>query len=483
MSGGDRSGSRSWLAALLAAGAVGIVVLWAPWGPTTLRAPLPEVSDDPVEPLELGMSSMPVPVRIDLATLLAEVEEHVPRTWGDLSTPVRLAPEGRARTAIELARSPFAASVTGDSARLSAMVSYRVQGTYDLPLLPDVNFGCATGAEDPWPRLAVALISPIGLTGAWRLDADTEVLEIRPASDHQRDRCRVTVVDIDITGRVVDAARDFLRSHTGAIDSIVRNADVRSSFERWWAVLRDPIRLDDDVWLEIRPESISRGRIEGRGSVVEIMATLGARPRVVLGGRPSSSARPLPALGEGAGAGPLEVLIEGVGEYEEASRLLSQALAGLDLEIGGRRIEMRGVRLSGIGGGRVALEARIAGDLEGRLFLVGTPRYDPETGYAAVPDLAFSVSTNNVLVSGASWVLEGGLEALLRERARWPVQPAVEWAGQRLDEGLNRSLAGGVRLEGTVHDVRVVGLRATPRALIVGAAATADATLHVTSPR
>ncbi|MDX1493266.1 MAG: DUF4403 family protein [Longimicrobiales bacterium] len=445
----------------------------------TLRPQRPEVSAEAAEPLELGASSLPVPVRIDLATLLQEVETHVPGSWGDLSRPVAMGDSGQTNAALELSRSRFQASLQGSTARLVTTVSYRVRGTYHLPLLPDVNYACATGDGAEWPRMDVELEAPITLTADWRLDTRTSVAHLAAASQEPRDRCRVTALDIDITDRIVRAARGFLEDHTSAIDSIVGAANVRASFESWWAVLREPIELDDDIWLEIRPESIRRGRIEGRGSTVEVLATLEARPRIVLGDRPPPSTRPLPPLGEGVDDGPLQVLVEAVGEYDETSALLTRTLAGTSVELGGRQIELQELRLSGIGAGRVALEALIRGDVDGRLFLVGTPRYDAATGLAYVPDLAFSVSTANLLVSSASWIAEAGLEGLLRERARWPVATAVEWAADRLDEGLNRSLATGVRLQGTVHEVRVLGVRATPDGLVVGAAATADATLVI----
>lgn len=463
------------------------LVLGATWwfmrGDGSLQPERPTVSAEEAAPLELPLSSLPVPVRVDLRTLLEEVEKHVPARWGDLSRPAPLGDSANNSAAIELARLPFRATLDGNSATLSAVVAYRVRGTYDLPLLPDVNYACATGPDDVWPRLDVVLRAPIDLQSDWSLKATTTVERLAPMSNDERDRCEVTALGIDITNRVANAARAFLEGHTGTIDSIVGTADVRSSFERWWSVLAEPIELDDDIWLEMRPEAVSRGAIQGEGSVVRVPARLDARPRIVVGDRPESSRRPLPPLGSGVTDGPLQVLVEAVGEYAEISRLLTQALAGTRIEAGGRVLELRAARLSGIGAGRVALEAQIDGTVAGRLFLVGTPLYDVDSGYASLPDLTFSVSTTSVLVSGASWVTDAGLEALLRERARWPVDAAVDWAAERLHDGLNRSLASGVRLEGTVHEVRVIGVRATPEGLIVGAAATADATLIISEPR
>lgn len=475
---------RTLIVALLslALGGVSAWLLMRVDAPERIRAPRPDLSTRPVEPMDIGPSSLLVPIRIDLRRLVAEVEAEVPREWGSLAERISLPDSGRAAAAIELERSPFRGSMQGEIATLAATVAYRVEGTYDLPILPDVNFSCGTDADEAPPRLRVALRAPIGLTSDWRLRTSTRAPSVAPASDEDRDRCRVTFMSVDVTDRVVRTATAFLDENRSVIDSIVGAADVRSSFESWWDVLREPIALEEDVWLEIRPEAIRQGEVRGRGDVVEILAHLTARPRIVLGPRPETHEVTLPPLDRGApAAGGLDVLVEAVAEYGETSRLLNERLVGLEFQAGDRRLEILGLQLTGIGGGQVALEVSVQGAFDGRLYLVGTPRYDSETRYASVPDLAFSVSTADLLVTGASWVVDAGLERFLRERARWPIEGVVEWAGLQLDRGLNRTLVPGVRLEGTVHDVRIVGLQALPRSLVVGAAAEAEARLIIDS--
>ena len=98
---------------------------------------------------------------------------------------------------------------------------------------------------------------------------------------------------------------------------------------------------------------------------------------------------------------------------------------------------------------------------------------------AQAEDLNFSVETSNLLVHGASRALHAQLVTVLRSRARWPVGDAVDWAAEKLREGLNRSLAEGVVLEGTVDHVRILGVEARQDALRVRAAGTARATFRV----
>lgn len=471
---------RPWvLAAALIVFLSGGVLWLVVEAPDHIRPLRPETLPDPETSHELPPSSLGFPVRIELQALVDEVEELVPVEWGSIQNPVSLPQDGRTSASVALRRSPFQASLTGSTARLSAVIHYALQASYSLPVLPDIGMSCGTGDYEARPRLAVTLEAPIALTSDWSLATRTRVAELAPASTQDRDRCEVTFVGIDITESVVEAARTFLEDQRSAIDSVVSQADLRSSFESWWKVLTEPIELGDGLWLELRPTGIRRGPTEGRGDFVEIRADLDARPRVVFGERPRSWAASLPTLAEGASDGNLQISVEGMAEYAETSKLLSGALRGTVFQAAGRRFEIEALELSGIGAGRVALEANITGDAVGTLFLVGTPEYSPEDGHVSVPDLALSVSTSNVLVAGASWILDAQFETILRRRARWPVASVVGWAEAALRDGLNSTLASGVRLTGSVAEFEVTEVFATTQGLLVWARATGRASLLI----
>jgi hypothetical protein len=443
-----------------------------------VEAPMPDIVAD-VEPGQsLPPASLSVPVEVSIATLMAEVEAHIPRDFGTPDAPIELPDQGRTNAQIALTRAPFEASMNGSVARMAATVEYSLEATYDLPLLPDVNLGCGTDGG-PRPRLRAVLEAPITLTSEWGIATQSRVAEVGAASSESRDHCEVTFAGFDITGRMEDEARSFLEGHTGAIDSLVAGVDLRPTFEGWWGILREPIELEDDLWLEIRPLSIHRGPITGSGDVVRVEANLQAVPRIYLGDRPPDWDRELPPLGEDEVDGALDILIEGSAEYDAGSRILNENLAGEQVEAAGFGMEVESVEVSGIGGGRVALVVEVSGDLEGRLVLVGTPSYEASSGEVFVPDLDFSVATENLLVSGASRALHRQLVTVLRNRARWPVGDAMSWVAEKLAEGLNRELADGVRLDGRVDDVGIIGVEARTDHLLVRARGSAEASLTV----
>ena len=75
--------------------------------------------------------------------------------------------------------------------------------------------------------------------------------------------------------------------------------------------------------------------------------------------------------------------------------------------------------------GRLVLVALVRRRREGRLRLIGTPRYDARRGEVSVPDLDFDLDTDDKIVSGYAWLRSDDLRATIREKAHVPVQPAL----------------------------------------------------------
>lgn len=458
------------------------LVLWTSGGDGRLgrvRAPVADSTVDVDRLARLPPSMLSVPVLLDLAPLVAEMESGVPASWGDLESRMPVPDNDRLEVAFDLTRSPLRATFEGSVARVSATISYRARAWYDPPVLPTVSVSCGTGDDEEPPRLEVALEGPLSIDPEWRLRTDVRVDTILPVSEADRDRCRVSIIRWDMTDRVVGGARDFLESEAETIDSLVAAVDLRSQFEEWWQLIGEPIELTDDVWLVLGGESLVRGAIEGRGDGVETILGLRARPRVVIGPRPTDSIPPLPALDTGHVAPGFAVRVEARAEYAEASAVLTRELGGEELSAGGRSVRLDGFEVGGVGDGRLSLAVDLSGDAQGRIYLVGTPEYDPEDGRVGVPDLQFDVASERAVVEGAAWLARIGLVPILREAARWPAAPAVEWAREQVERGLNRPLSDEVALRGRVAEVDVFDVVAGREALLVRADVRAEASLHV----
>ena len=101
--------------------------------------------------------------------------------------------------------------------------------------------------------------------------------------------------------------------------------------------------------------------------------------------------------------------------------------------------------------------ARISGDLfrtKGRVFLVGTPSYDPETQSIRVDDFAYDVRSEYALAETADWLFGDDFITQLRPYLTWPLADRIASAHVHLQEALDsRTLGRHILLDGTITDL------------------------------
>jgi uncharacterized protein DUF4403 len=427
----------------------------------------------------LPPSVVDAPITYDLSPAFATLEAAVPRRFGDIATRKRSATNRHISTAFAAERTPFEITRDGTTVRVATVLEYQGKGWYKAPLGAEVSGSC--GMSGLRPRVSVAIATTLRITSGWGLRGKSEVTSVAPFSSDRRDQCKVTIFNVDVTDRVVAAARSELEKRLAALDAKIATVDVRSRIDNWWRLLQRPIRLSDSVWLRLEPRVVHLGPIAGSSRTLSLDVGLQGEPHVVTGPRPPDGTDSLPPLRRERAKHEqaLHVLLEGELSYDLANAVLTKNVVGKRVRRGVRWITIRDARLSGIGGGRVALALRFDGAASGIVYLVGTPRFDPETRQLYVPDLAYDVSSADLLVRGLEWMRRSDVQDLLRTRARFPVADLVEQARQRLERGMNRSLGQTARLVARIATGDVLAVRATSRGILVRASANGSARLEV----
>jgi predicted small lipoprotein YifL len=445
---------------------------------TELEAPPPRTSADVDSLPAMPPSLLEVPLTYDLTPVVAQLEKAIPKKFGDLDKKQEIPGNDRMHFAYAAERDPFTVSLDGNTARIRAVIHYAGRGWYNAPVAPEVSASC--GTNDQRPRAIIELTADLTLTSDWRLRSRSRVGEVAAFSEEDRDQCRITFLKMNVTDKVTDAARKQLQAQTTEVDARIASLDLRSKFEQWWKLISQPIRLTDSVWLQINPMTVSKGETSGQKKMLTATVGLKAAPRIITGMRPATTAKPLPPLDPAVVVGDgFHILMEAALDYDMASSLMTKELAGKRIERAGQYVEVRSLRVFGIGGGQLALELRFAGTTGGRVFFVGTPTYDGKTDQLYVPDLDYDVASADAIVRGLAWMNHDDIRDFLRARARWPVGGLLAQARTSLLGGLNRELAPGVRLSGEVTHVEALGVHAGLRAVMVRAHADGSLRLDI----
>ena len=403
----------------------------------------------------------------------------MPRTFGDITKRIQVPSNKRQSFAYAATRTPFDVAFDGTRFTISTDVSYEGRGWYDPRLAPTIGASC--GTDGPRPRLRIVLVTDVTVSREWTVLSKSRLRSVRPLTEADRDQCRVTMFNIDVTDRVVSALRSQVARRLPAVDQKIRRFDLRTRVERWYNLLNKSIRVRDSLWLMLAPEDVRLGGLRFEDSALVADVRLFARPMMISGAKPANITSTLPALvpairdvGDSS-----HLRLEGLLGYEAASAVLTNQLVGKRFRRYGRRITIQRVRFYPLGDGRVVLAVGVDGSVTGDAYFIGTPQVDTASGTLSVPDLDFDVATADALVQGMAWLKKADLVTQLREKARVPLAPLLEDTREKVESALNRELADGVTLTGEVETGRILDVFADPQWLIVRAEATGSLGLGV----
>jgi hypothetical protein len=403
------------------------------------------------------------PVRLDLRLVLREIEQTIPDHIGSLENRLLISRSPRTWVAIEVLRGPLEIELGSSSMTLTALVAYRGRVWRKIPLTT-ISASCGTGDQAPVARIRIR--TTYRVTSRWRIRTKSEVLGVERATAEPADECRVTFVGINVTEKVLDAAREAIQKQLTLADARLASVDVRGALAPVWSALQQPIPIaDSTIWLTLDPREVGVGPITVRDSIAHATVTLRAQPRIRAGVRPEPDSLPLPNMTRVAAADTVVAVLDGSLSYAAATDILQKELRGQRLRVRGRRIVIEDVAMSYVGRNRVALEVRVSGAVVGRMHLTGTPTYDAARDAITVPDLAYDVQTSNLLVHGITWLAGNKFRNELRRKAILPASAMLDLARGLANQEITRKLADGVRLSGEIGAARALTAHATPQGL------------------
>jgi hypothetical protein len=426
------------------------------------------------------LSRLDIPVTYDLRPALDWLEAEVPIDIGDINQRIAVPDNDRVHIAYAISREPFRVSIRGSTATISSIIHYEGQGWYNPPLLPEVSASCGSGERRPRARLV--LRATIEVNDRWML-SPRATATAEPLTATERDQCKVTVLSIDVTEKVLNAAEAALQGEVDDVEHEARVFPLRASVAEIWSVLRQPIRLTDSLWLLVGPVSVRLRRPNLVGDTLVYLAGLTANPRIVGGPRPDSTSEPLLPLDRSPA--PLSALViqsEGTLPYDAAEAILSKVVAGKELRIGRRTLVIRHLRPIALGDGRLAVALTIGGAAEGTVYGVGHPQID-STGLLTIPDLSLDAGTVSSAGGALHWLIEtDAIQQYLRTAVTINLAPTIEKGRVLAEKNLNRELASGVFLHATLERAVPVGVWAGPQALVARVVVTGQGSITVDLP-
>jgi hypothetical protein len=268
------------------------------------------------------------------------------------------------------------------------------------------------------------------------------------------------------------------------------------SFKDIWAKIQEPIYLDKDIWLLIRPQTLSMGnaRSDPRNPLTAhtVLETT-ANPEVIFGPKPSATAVPMPLFRNYQPGPPtFQAVSDTRISYKEVNERFKDPrmkLIGMSLKGTGQNVTLDGLRMYG-SGGQVVVEVKLhyepmiinLGSKPAKLtvYLKGTPRYLPKQQAFDLPDLDYDVKSSDLMVQMADMLFRGDFRNQLRKIAKLPIGPKMDELKAKIDLALNRPLGHFVKLRADVTSFKVLDGFADNEGIVIRVSIQGAAALDVT---
>jgi hypothetical protein len=408
----------------------------------------------------LPASEIDIPIKIFAVPILAKAESIVPLEFVSDSWPNYLQPSCDFRYKYRFTRSALSITCMSGKIGVQFLGSYQIAGSRCLcsqnkPVTPWLSGSCGFGKE-PMRRVNITIGSQLSFLPSYQLHTVTSVRQLQAT-----DKCMVSLFSSDMTEMVIDSIRSSIASFCTALDTTLGGLNFAGLQLLAREKCYQKTNLGAYGYLTINPSSARVGLLDYAKDTFAISLGLTCRPAL---GSDSSNPAPtlaaLPALQQKDSRSGMTLYVNASYDYEFLSRLLDDSLRNKVFEIKGRTIVVKYVQLKPLGNRQVEIRVDFSGSNKGSIYMRGTPMLDSAKQTLSVPDLSYSLESQDLALKMAKSLFRNKIKKTLEGKSYLDVAALVKSNLLAMNRQLNRKLMDNLFMAGQVRDVRILGLRA-----------------------
>ena len=405
---------------------------------SSVNIPKPRLSN-PKDPSPIELSLVNIPVSMNLKPVINFLEKNVPV---EIAYDSAWTNTGQRKLGMAIGskfhvwRDPFKISMSGNVLTIEAHVKYWVAGGLGVPnpfsgKLSWQQVG-SCGLNEPKREAIISLGTKFELQKDGHFITSTKVNSISFPN-----LCGVTILNFDVTPLLNDALTSNLNKIVSSVDSrIAQISNFRDICNTGWTKLQEPIKLDSTIWLMLNPVSPCIAPFSGTGLSVSTSIGVVAKPMIVFGQKPSVQNTPLPEINLNIPQAGSHVVLEGDLPFDVASKIISQKLVGNEYISSKFGVNIEEAMIYGTGDTTV-LKLDVTGDINGSIYLTGTPYYEISNDSLYIKNLDYSIETKNILANSADWFLHSGFRQMIADQTHWELGGQIDAAKQKMTSFLN----------------------------------------------
>jgi hypothetical protein len=295
------------------------------------------------------------------------------------------------------------------------------------------------------------------------------------------EKCTVSMFSLDITQQVMDSIKSSTNAFCYSMDSVVNGLDFSSTTKALAERINKKMPLGKYGFLKINPSAVRMGKMNSLKDTLQATLGIYCFPELHSDSTNNYTASFLPPLQNADAAPGISVYTNARYDYAFINSIINNLIKDTSFEIEGNKLIIKNVQLNGAENGKVEILVSFDGDKRGSLYLTGTPQLDTASQVVIIPDLDYSLKSNNFLLTVGKTFFNNKILRMLRGKATISITDLVEQNRKSIDAQLNRKIMEGVVSTGSLKDIRVISLVVGKDVLLAQTCARAQASIIITS--
>ncbi len=419
---------------------------------TAIKPVRPVLINTTITVPEPDKSRITIPFSIDLHSFINTLDSTMFRSFGTLDS---WNCDGNNCIAYKIDRGDLGVSLQNNNLSVKTQLTY--QARFGRKFMGSIRTLASSGKQ----TLNIGLNSALNWNNDWQLVTNTTSVPIT-GEDY-----KFTDFNYDVTPRIILTLQHRFDEKLSALDrKASQYFNIKTILERAWDKIQVPIKVHDQIWFVVNPDSVSVSRIHGDNQNLQVSIGISCYPKVYYTEtQPVIKKMPIPGFSvRNDSLAAFHINLYGELSYIEATKLANDQLKNKDFAIGSRHLIIDDIQINGTGN-KLIIQVRISGTVKGVVYFVATPYYDPESNMILVKDFDFSIETKNVLIKLANWMLHDEFKNLVSSKLKYNVTNQLKKAQDDLTIAINRKIGTDLQLTGAITSLSTLGVFITDKGL------------------
>lgn len=427
----------------------------------------PEITENTLSKVPERTGSVKLPIEIDLSPYLDLVDKELPKTFRGKDEKC----EGVAYS-YYFKRDPIKFYGKKDVMAYSVDGQYNIRANYcakcgaafgsdPFCLTPRIYVSCGVG--EPLRRIKIGYESKISLQSNYHLKSKTSLTKTKVI-----DPCELSFIHYDASQIIEDEISAVLKDMEKDIDEQIKAVDLKTPINDVWDALQTSMPVEGMGYLNFRPQKIDVEPIKFSKQKGYVTVNLVLSP-VFSTDSVESPKKSLPKLSKIKSKKDFNLPLLTIASFDSINSIIDQNLAGMIIPYKKKRIKIDSAKVLGPVGTKLLFEVAFSGSKKGRVYVLGTPTYDPITRVISFPDMEFDIRSRDAVLKSAKWLFDKKLTNLIRENAVYDLSEQFEYARKEIEVQLNTPMeyekGQFVYMKGKMKDINISSIEVGPNAI------------------